>query len=86
MNPEATQVLASMPGVLEAVAFCVPYAAMGERLVAAIVPAPDHVIAVSDAAAFCRTALAPEKAPRDFRIVSALPRNAAGKKTLVPLN
>lgn len=86
IHPEtATQALASMPGVLEAVAFGVPDEAMGERLVAAVVPAPGHTLNESDLAAHCRSVLSPERSPREYRIVEVLPRGASGKVQLEKL-
>ncbi len=86
IHPEAaTQVLSGMPFVLEAVAFGVPDAAMGERLVAAIVPLPGHEITPAQASSFCRLYLSPERSPREFRIVPVLPRGASGKVILSEL-
>jgi long-chain acyl-CoA synthetase len=80
IHPEtAIQALASMPGILEAVAFGVPDPAMGQKLVAAVVPAPGYVLTPADIAAHCRTLLAPERVPREYRILSTLPRGASGK-------
>lgn len=80
IHPEtATQALASMPGIMEAIAFGVPDPAMGQKLVAAIVLAPGVELTPSDAAAHCRNLLAPERTPREFRILPALPRGASGK-------
>ena len=86
IHPEAaTQALSLMPGVLEAFAFGVPDAAMGERLVAAIVPAPGYEITAADAARHCRSLLSVERSPREYRIVQALPRGAAGKVLIADL-
>jgi long-chain acyl-CoA synthetase len=83
INPEtATQVLAAMPGVREAVAFGLPDAALGEKLVAAIVPEPGAEITPASAAIHVRARLSQERAPRDYRIVDILPRNATGKVAL----
>ncbi|WP_127903605.1 AMP-binding protein [Solirhodobacter olei] len=86
IHPEAaTQVLSSMPGVLEAVAFGVPDEAMGERLVAAVVISPAHTISEADLAAHCRLSLSAERAPREYHIVDSLPRGASGKVKLEEL-
>lgn len=83
INPEtATQALAAMPGVREAVAFGLPDPALGEKLVAAIVPEPEADITPASAAAFVRARLSQERAPRDYRVVDTLPRNATGKVAL----
>ena len=81
LHPESvTSVLATMPGVAEAIAFGVPDPARGQRLVAAIaVQQGQPPVSAADAAAFCRARLAPERVPAEFLIVGALPRNAAGK-------
>lgn len=81
LHPESvTSVLATMPGVAEAMAFGVPDAARGEKLVAAIAALPGRPpLSAADAAAFCRAHLAPERVPAEFVIVDALPRSAAGK-------
>jgi acyl carrier protein len=68
-----------MPGIMEAIAFGVPDPGMGQKLVAAIVLAPGVELTPSDAAAHCRNLLAPERTPREFRILPALPRGASGK-------
>jgi len=71
--------LAEHPEVVEAAVVGVPDDRWGERVAAAVVlrdgadTDPDALIA------HCRDALAPYKAPKEVRIVSALPRNATGK-------
>ncbi|MDQ6681381.1 MAG: AMP-binding protein [Pseudomonadota bacterium] len=86
LHPESiASVLATMPGVAEAVAFGVIDAGRGERLVAALAPVPAQQITPAAAAAFCRVHLAPERVPAEFLIVDALPRNPAGKVLLKDL-
>ncbi len=86
IHPEsATQALSAMPGVLEAVAFGVPDASMGERLVAALVPVDGFAISAADASAYCRSVLSPERTPREFHILTALPRTASGKVLLAEI-
>jgi long-chain acyl-CoA synthetase len=81
LHPESvTSVLATMPGVAEAMAFGVPDSARGERLVAALAPMPGQApVTPAAAAAFCRAHLAPERVPAEFVVLAALPRSASGK-------
>ena len=86
IHPESvTIVLSTMPGVAEAVAFGVPDAARGEKLVAAIAPQPGQQITAADASAFCRKHLSAERTPAEFRIMSSLPRGASGKVLMAEL-
>ena len=86
IHPESvTIVLTTMPGVAEAVAFGVPDAARGEKLVAAIAPQPGHEITAADAFAFCRKHLSAERTPAEFRIMASLPRGASGKVLMAEL-
>ena len=77
---EVEAVLASHPGVREARVFAREHPHLGEIPVAEIVPedaaAPP---APKDLAAHCRGALPGYKVPREFRLVTALPRTATGK-------
>ncbi len=86
IHPEtATQALAAMPGMREAVAFGLPDPALGEKLVAVLVPEPGAAITPATAAAHLRGLISAERAPRDYRLLDALPRNAAGKVVLARL-
>lgn len=80
IHPETVAIiLSTMPGVAEAVAFGVPDAARGEKLVAAIAPQPGQEITLAAASAFCRKHLSAERTPAEFRIMTSLPRGASGK-------
>jgi long-chain acyl-CoA synthetase len=76
---EVEDVLLADPAVAEAAVVGVPDAEWGERLVAFVVPAPARQ---PDAAALdgrCLAAIARHKRPKQYVVVEALPRNAAGK-------
>jgi long-chain acyl-CoA synthetase len=80
IHPEtAAQALLTMPSVLEAIAFGVPDEAIGQKLVAALVPVEGHNISVADAALHCRSLLSVERSPRDYIILTSLPRGTTGK-------
>ena len=51
----------------------------GERVVAFVVPAGARAPSLGELRAFARDRIAPDKLPREVRIVAALPRNAMGK-------
>ncbi|MFC4272553.1 AMP-binding protein [Sneathiella chungangensis] len=86
IHPESiTIVLSTMPGVAEAVAFGLPDATRGEKLVAALAPQPGQTITAADAFAFCRQHLSAERTPAEFRIMDALPRGASGKVQMAEL-
>ncbi len=80
IHPEGvTAVLSTMPGLAEAYAFGQPDPARGERLVAAVAPAPDADITVEQVWAFCREHLSPERIPVEIHVLDRLPRTASGK-------
>jgi long-chain acyl-CoA synthetase len=86
IHPESvTIVLSTMPDVAEAVAFGVPDAARGEKLVAAIAPKPGTTITSADVSAFCRKHLSAERTPAEYRIMTSLPRGASGKVLMAEL-
>jgi len=76
---EVTEVLASLPGVVEAVTFGAPDEMMGERVVACVALDPASGLRASDLAAHCRRELAPEKRPARIHVLDSLPRGPAGK-------
>jgi long-chain acyl-CoA synthetase len=87
IHPETvTIILSTMPGVAEAVAFGVPDATRGEKLVAALAPQPGQEITAADASSFCRKHLSAERTPVEFRIMTSLPRGASGKVLIAELN
>ena len=80
IHPEGvTAVLSTMPGLAEAYAFGQPDPARGERLVAAVAPAPNADITVEQVWAFCRDHLSPERIPVEIHVLDRLPRTASGK-------
>jgi long-chain acyl-CoA synthetase len=77
---EVENALASAPGVGEAAAVGVPDEMMGEKVGAAIVPAPGATLDVAAVIAHCRERLADFKCPQYVAVLSEpLPRNPGGK-------
>jgi long-chain acyl-CoA synthetase len=77
---EVENALAGAPGVGEAAAVGVPDEMMGEKVGAAIVPAPGEELDVAAVLAHCRASLADFKVPQFVAVLSeALPRNPGGK-------
>ncbi len=77
---EVENALASAPGVGEAAAVGVPDEMMGEKVGAAIVPAPGATLDVAAVVAHCRERLADFKCPQYVAVLSQpLPRNPGGK-------
>lgn len=76
---EVEDVLAMHPTVAEVAVVGLPDEEMGEKVVAAIVPAENSEPDAATLIAFCREKLASYKKPRLIAFVKALPRNALGK-------
>ncbi len=77
---EVERVLASCPGVREAIAYGLFDARLGERLAATLVTAPDAGLDEAAVKAHCRAHLAIYKVPREVSFIAeALPRTASGK-------
>ncbi len=77
---EVENALASAPGVVEAAAVGVPDSMMGEKVGAAIVPAPGAALDVAAVIAHCREHLADFKVPQYVAVLGEpLPRNPGGK-------
>ncbi|MEO6717258.1 MAG: class I adenylate-forming enzyme family protein [Novosphingobium sp.] len=77
---EVERVLATYPGIREAIAYGLPDPRMGERLAATLVVAPDADVTEEALMAHCREHLAIYKVPRELRLITdALPRTASGK-------
>ncbi|MGH9867577.1 MAG: class I adenylate-forming enzyme family protein [Candidatus Polarisedimenticolia bacterium] len=76
---EIEVVLESHPDVKEAAVIGIPAGARGEVPYAFVVPMEGRPLAESDLRRTCLAQLARYKVPRTFRVVSELPRNAAGK-------
>jgi fatty-acyl-CoA synthase len=76
---EVADVIADVPGVLDAAVVGVPDADFGQRLAAFVVVAPGSPITAEDVRQVVRTRLARHAVPREVTFLDELPRNAAGK-------
>lgn len=76
---EIEELLHAHPDVAEAAAIGVPDDYLGEVLWAYVVPRGDRPLDETALAAYCAENLVKYKRPREFRIVTALPKTAAGK-------
>jgi len=76
---EIEAVLLEHPAVEDAGVTGVPDADLGARVVAWVVIKPGCSASIESLQRHCRATLAGFKQPREFRLVAALPRNAAGK-------
>jgi long-chain acyl-CoA synthetase len=76
---EVEDVLITDPAVAEAAVVGLPDPEWGERVVAYVVAAPDAVVDDTALDRRCLEAIARHKRPKEYRVVDALPRNAAGK-------
>ena len=76
---EVEDVLHLDPAVAEAAVVGLPDPEWGERVVAFVVPASDAGVDESALDRRCLQSIARHKRPREYVVVAALPRNAAGK-------
>lgn len=76
---EIEEILYQHPAVAEAAVVGETDAYWGEAVIAWLVPAPDRTIDADDMKAHCARHLARYKIPKAFRVVTDLPKNAAGK-------
>ncbi|MGH9036194.1 MAG: acyl-CoA synthetase [Acidimicrobiia bacterium] len=76
---EVEDVLAGLPGVLEATVIGLPDPVWGEAVTAVVVPADGADPTEEDVTARCRSQVAGFKVPRRVLFTDSLPRNAAGK-------
>lgn len=76
---EVENVLYQHPAVLEAAVVGVPDEVFGEQVKAVLVPKPGKRLDVEEVRDFCRRLIAVYKVPKYVEIVTALPRNPAGK-------
>ena len=78
---EIEDVLRTHPGVADCAVVGIPDEDLGERVVAAVIPAAAAVPDATDLIDWARQRLAPYKVPRTCIFVADLPRNAMGKVT-----
>lgn len=76
---EVEDVLNAQPGILESAVYGVPNADFGEAVIAAIVPEPGVEIDIESVRASVEPTLARFKHPKDYRVLTSLPRNTMGK-------
>ena len=76
---EIENVIARVPGVIEAAVIGLPDAEWGERLHAFIVPSGANPPVAATIIAACRAQLAGFKIPRGISFIAELPRNTGGK-------
>ncbi len=80
ISPKEIQgIINQLDGVVESAVVGLPDAEWGERIVAAVVPAPGSRVTASAIRAHCRVHLHDWKCPKDFLLVDELPRNTMGK-------
>jgi long-chain acyl-CoA synthetase len=73
------EVLYEHPGVAEAAVVGKPDPAMGEEVVAFVVPAQGAELGEEELLAFCRERLAKYKSPKEIRFIRYLPKSPIGK-------
>jgi carnitine-CoA ligase len=76
---EVEAVLRVHPGVVDAAVFGVPDPIRDERVVAAVVLAPDEAVDADELVAWCAERLAKFRVPSRVMILNELPRTAVGK-------
>lgn len=77
---ELDRIYADYPGFLDAAAFAIEDAVMGERIFAAIVPRPEAAPSLADLKRFlAEKGFASYKAPDQLVIVNAIPRDTTGR-------
>ena len=78
---EIEDLLNKISGVHESAVFGVPHDDFGEQVVAAIVPDSGMKIEISSLRSIVEAKLARFKHPREYVVMSKLPRNMMGKVT-----
>ena len=76
---EIDEALTSHPAVLEAAAFAVPHARLGEDVVAAVVPRPGMTVTSIELRKYLQTRLTAFKVPRRIVFHTQLPKGLTGK-------
>ena len=80
LHPEAIEaVLLQHPEVIDVAVFGVADDEWGQRVTAAVVLAEGAVLAPAALATFARSRLTPEEVPKEWRLVTQLPRDGFGK-------
>ena len=80
---EIEEVLYTHPAIVECAVIGEPHEVLGEEIVAYVVVKQE--VTEEELSAFCLENLAKFKAPRIFRYLDALPKNATGKTLKEPL-
>ncbi len=78
-SAEVEAALLAHPDILEAAVVGMPHARLGEDVHAIVVPRSGTAVDTVAVGTFVRERVADFKAPNSYTVVSALPRNAAGK-------
>jgi long-chain acyl-CoA synthetase len=68
-----------VPEVEECAVVGLPDKEWGERVAAFIIPKPGQTVAPDQVKAFLKTRLTPFKVPKEYIVVSELPKSPAGK-------
>jgi long-chain acyl-CoA synthetase len=76
---EVEEVLYSVPEVQECAVVGIPDKEWGEKVVAFVTTKENKTFSVGDVKAFLKSRLSPFKVPKDYVVVSEMPKNAAGK-------
>jgi fatty-acyl-CoA synthase len=76
---EVEQTLQAHPSVAEIAVFGVADERLGERVVAAVIPAADHRVEPDVLTSFAQRKLSPNKRPTDWILAKTLPRTSTGK-------
>jgi long-chain acyl-CoA synthetase len=76
---EIEEVLAAIPGIVEAAVIAAPDATWGERLVAHVVLGDEATLTAQDIQTHCAADLASFKVPKEVVFEDELPRNLSGK-------
>jgi long-chain acyl-CoA synthetase len=76
---EVEEALYARPEVEECAVIGLPDREWGERVTACIVPRPGHSVVPEELRSFLKSRLSPFKIPKEYVVVSELPKSAAGK-------
>ena len=76
---EVEEALYSRPEVEECAVIGLPDKEWGERVAVCIVPRPGHSVVPEELRSFLKSRLSPFKVPKEYVVVSELPKSAAGK-------